>query len=633
MFDQVVFTATITGYDEICQTGEPTITWSNDWSESGSFDTSSLDGSTLTLTFTREPIGNGNSMDFTASAVGGCAGEGISDTVTVTSPWTQFYAYGYALRAFAPGDWGNVTRVGGVLVELLDASAGPDSEPVSTATTDNENGAYTLFAPLTTYEDMDKRYKIRFTFPDSELTTYYDPNASYMTTSSATWDTTPAMGPCGDGADCWVNTAYSAYIGLPWEFTGNDTVTGIAYNQVVPNGSTFDDYDALEGVDVDLIAYSDGESSEPVASDTTDSDGEYSLTAPVATQEQAEREYVIRFTYPDDTVVYYSAPSAPDSPSVSAFDDATIVSPATWDAATGFDGYRGTVVLASETDWDNVCDEDGELYTDLETDSVYWSEFCLTDASVQDAGTIPNDRGDALDGFGLVEFFASADGDDRYIPTADTRSTLPLGDETYYFFNDTDAWVYNTAGELVNVDISVSRLISGSWQIWGVIAYKAGTGVVADDVPFYFGGELGSDDSTTWLGQDDYRVSHDDNDDGDPIVIHLTTGTDWVTDDGDDETWVSSVGGQLSYTLGLLDYSDCIVDTTLDAALAIASNSGAYVGTDLETATGGECPPDVSWPVDAPDLRVGVPFDETYTPPTESWDWNYGGTAEAWDLP
>ena len=253
------------------------------------------------------------------------------------------------MRAFAPGDWGNVDVVSGVLVELLDASSGPDAEPVDTATTDEVYGSYTLRAPLTSYADMDKRYKIRFTFPDSELTTYYDPAGSYMTTSNATWDTTPAMGPCGS-ADCWVNTGYSAYIGLPWEFTGNDTVTGTAYDQVVPNGSTFDDYDALQGVDVDLIAYSDGESSDPVASDTTDADGEYSLTAPVTNQEQVELQYVIRFTYPDDTVVYYSAPSAPDSPSVSAFDGATTVSPATWDAATGFDGYRGTVVAPSETD-------------------------------------------------------------------------------------------------------------------------------------------------------------------------------------------------------------------------------------------------------------------------------------------
>ena len=151
--------------------------------------------------------------------------------------------------------------------------------------------------------------------------------------------------------------------------------------------------------------------------------------------------------------------------------------------------------------------------------------------------------------------------------------------------------VYNTSGELVNVDISVARLISGSWQNWGIIAYKAGTGEVADDVPFYFGGELGSDDSTTWLGEDGYRVSHDDNDNGDPIIIHLTTGTDWVTDNGDDDTWVSSVDGQLSYTVGLLDYSDCIVESTLDEALAIASDSGAYVGTDLEPATGASARP------------------------------------------
>ena len=72
-----------------------------------------------------------------------------------------------------------------------------------------------------------------------------------------------------------------------------------------------------------------------------------------------------------------------------------------------------------------ICDEDGSDDINVQTDSTYWEELCLTDATVEDAATLTNERDDAFDLFGEINFFATEG--DYYKPTTDTSSTFPVG--------------------------------------------------------------------------------------------------------------------------------------------------------------------------------------------------------------
>ena len=589
--------------------------WETGSQASGSF---SLEGDTISF----DPLGNGYSLRFTVSLTG-C--DVPSETATIGNDFTQYYAYGYVYTLESPYGWGQLVEKTGVTVDLLEVSGGPTGTPVATATSAGSNAAYTLNAPFESDADLVRTYKIRFTYPDGGPVLYYDENAypgGPGTTSD--WDSATVGGP-----GIWVNTSYDSYahIDAEWAFTGSDTIGGVVYAQSTPYGTSESDYSVVEGAFVRLVDSEGG----TVDSDTTDSDGLYQLTAPVETEEQVEASYVIEVTYPDESVWYYLAGASFSSPSATGAGDATTVSPSSWGEA-GRAIFAGLLPLFSETDYFAFCDESDAPSEDWETDTVLWEDICFTDGSVDDAETLLLEHGDAFDDFGYVKFpdlTYEGDGDDYYYATADSDEQYYDTEGAHYDFVDEDAWVYNAENTLVNVDIVVTRVISGSWIRWNVNVYYAGTEVLAD-APFLFEGNLGSDDDTVWLHEGGLAVSHDTGD-GDPIVLHAVNGADeWYTEDGDDDSEVWAAG-DLEYIIGLVEYGCGFSEDTIQDAIDILVSIGTTYGTDLDPVSGSEC---AEWSIPTQNLTVGEEVDVTFTAPEGApWNWNWGGWIEVWDLP
>jgi hypothetical protein len=271
---------------------------------------------------------------------------------------------------------------------------------------------------------------------------------------------------------------------------------------------------------------------------------------------------------------------------------------------------------------------------DWESETVFWEEICVTDATVGDGTTLPFDHNDAFDTFGDVKFpnvgYEGGDFEDEYYyVTADSDEQYTDTEGAHYNLVDEDAWVYDAEGDLVNVDIVVTRVFSGSWVRWGVKVYDAGTEILAN-APFIFEGELGSDSDTQWLREGGLALSHDTGY-GDPIVLHVVGDYDeWYTEDGDDNSEVHATG-ELDYIIGLVDYGCGFSETTIEEAVDILTNVETAYGTALEPVSGAAC---AEWIIPSQNFTVGVPVDVTFTAPdAEPWNWNWGGRIDVWGLP
>lgn len=215
IFDTVSFTVNITALSEIdCIDSQLSVTWQDDWGGSGVLSDPSAGGGNLSYHFTRDPLGNFQSYTFTVTATGGCVTPDSETTpltasATVSTIFVQYYAYGTTGQwdAGATG-WGDFYPIDGVDVALLAADGGPTADPIS-ITTSAAGGHYAIFAPLNDYTDIDRTYKIRFTFPGGTIV-YQDASVSPGVASTSDWSSATVGGPA-----LWVNTAYNAYIGRP----------------------------------------------------------------------------------------------------------------------------------------------------------------------------------------------------------------------------------------------------------------------------------------------------------------------------------------------------------------------------------------------------------------------------------
>lgn len=410
------------------------------------------------------------------------------------------------------------------------------------------------------------------------------------------------------------------------------SVSGLALQGNVPP-TDYDDYEPEAGVTVALLAADGGPSGTPVDTDVTEADGLYTLTASNASEADADRAYKIRFTYPDSTVVYYDGALTAWVSSTSDWDEAATTTPRQWYSVTRNNGLVTSAPPPSLTNEERSCDYDGSEaeWFDFETDTVSWEDICETDPMINEAETNGTaDHSDALDGFGYIAF-PQPTGDD-YEVTADDYETNESGGVLTTVLHDDDIYLAESG---VTVDVTVTRTFQGSFVKWVVEVRDADTSEIVD-VPFYFWGELGSDDSTVWTGSGAWRVSDDGSSyepDGDPVLAHHVSASsfDWETESGDDYSSVEVQGGQLTYMLAVLDYSDCSGPALREAAGLIAQAMPGNFGTEPAPLVG-ECT--TTW-APAPvfgELRMGVPFDQTF-PVNAELDWSGGGSAEIEGLP
>lgn len=413
----------------------------------------------------------------------------------------------------------------------------------------------------------------------------------------------------------------------PYEYLGEDTVTGTVWEQMVEHSTSPADYAGADGAEVALL---DWDTWNAVDTAVVGPTGAFELTAPVEDVEGEERPYIIAANV-DGDYFYYAAGATPSSPSPEDDGDATLIAPYQFEAETSYDIYAGSLPAIDETVWELICAEDGELEEDVATSSVFWEELCLTDGSISDAELANLD--DAFDDFGYIVFPSSNhvpdsdDFDNDYFVSADTHSFSTTSDGAILTFSD-DVTARDTDGDLVEVDVDVTVTITGSWVRWAVTVVFANTSTPASNVPFYLVGNLGSDSSTIWEDGDGVAVSWDD-DNGDPLIGHrVISGGAWFFEDGDDEVALAATG-TLTYELALMDW--CDGGEPMAEAFEIIGD--AAFGSAIPVL-GDVCPAGPTWSIPAPSWKVGVAYDHTFTAPSAApWDWNWGGSLEAWDLP
>ncbi|MEO5534589.1 MAG: LPXTG cell wall anchor domain-containing protein [Pseudolysinimonas sp.] len=570
-------------------------------------------------------VGNGYSIHAEYTVSSPCFESDLTAQTDVGTDFVQSYVYGQTLTWDGTDSWWTGTQTEGVVVDLMEVSAGENGTPVATDTTDAD-GAYSLNAPFTSDADIARTYKIRFTFPDGGPVVYWLAGQQPSESSPGAW---------GDGGDSgpatWANTAYSGvrYAGgsedPPTDPTGEE-VSGTVYAQNTLRGLTADDYDLAEGATVDVMIYNGSDT--VYDTDTTDASGAYSVVVPTSDWNAT----VLRVTLLDASVWYYRADAGPVTPSPAQRWGGTLLS-GTESPTTGYDVYAGRAM--SPTDLDTLCNAN----EDYATATIAWDGVCEASGGIVDAATIGQNRGDAFDNYGYVEFTAPGFTPDGrkganlfadqlvYVATGDSHSVSDTADGRRYTFTDDDAWVFDDAGDLVNVDVTVDRLFSGSWVTWNISVFAHGTSTLLTDVPYYFYGELGSDNDTRWHGTGSVLLSDDGESASDPMVGHiLVSGGTWSHGDDSDDWIAASLSGAAEIVVVLFDY--CDTQPVADAQAILADWESSY-GDDLDML--GVC--SGPWSIAAPDLTVGVPFDQTYTVAREDWDWNYGGTAQLMGLP
>jgi hypothetical protein len=487
--------------------------------------------------------------------------------------------------------------------------------------TSNSDGRYFLPAPFTNNDDINRTYKIRFTYPDSTVV-YFDNGAVPGTSSTSDWNSATVGGP-----STWVNLSYTSYTGgttptppTPPDPPSTPLATSVHGYANIGNSVT-------PGVTVDLVIAPDQEGAgTSVATTTTDSDGHYELDFPTGGETENTTQYVVQFTYPDGgPIVFADDQGNPRQSSTALASGGYLVGPTSNnDMTQDYNGYAYPAGL-SQSDSYTWCEEGG---VSAPTQSTNWI-VCPNNPLVPEVET--EHHNDGLDAFGVVEF-ATPDGEYQFAP--DTTSTEDIPDGRVDTFTKSGAVIWAGGWATRTVDITVVRTIQGSYSKWEVSVTDSETHALVTDIPFTFTGNLGSDGSTQWFGEGDWRVSDDGLDNSDPVLAHhiSTSPEGWTTSNGDDDPTVTVTGGQLTYIVAAIDYLPCASQNVVDAASAIAQNAVANFGENIDTITGTVC---ATWTAPTLDLRVGVPFDQTFFPDEGAgWNWDEGGNATLYgDVP
>ncbi len=152
--------------------------------------------------------------------------------------------------------------------------------------------------------------------------------------------------------------------------------------------------------------------------------------------------------------------------------------------------------LPSETVNELVCGWDYGEGANFATNSVAWTDICLTDGAVDDGQTAHVD--DAFDTIGTVWLY----GEGWYYAVTDADYSDDAGVLT---LNDDDI---DIPGRDDNVDVTVTVTMIGSFVTWNVNVFEAGTSTPAA-VDVSLEGDLGSDEDTTWTQTDSGGLDFD----------------------------------------------------------------------------------------------------------------------------
>lgn len=414
-------------------------------------------------------------------------------------------------------------------------------------------------------------------------------------------------------------------------------VTGVAYlgDHPAPDATS---YQPAAGVAVDLLDASADVAAPPVASAVTRGDGSYWMTLPVSTQAEADRHYRVRFAYPapHSAVVYFDGGglSAWQSSTSDAAGATDVGGPSGWLAGhTGLDAMLSRVSAPATTVTSRLCNAaDSQQVDAFATPDVEWEGICETDPSVWGAALTSNGMTAALARIGTVWFDQLAG---AYEVTADDFTTDQTGDALTTTLHDDGIYL---ADQDVTVDVTIIRTFQGSDARWIIEVRDADTGDLVD-VPFSFGGGFQNDARTTWTSVD-YRELAWVSDGGawrasdapEGILAHnAVSGARSVHTDFEG-IQVDAEGGRLDYYLSVLDYTGCVPGAARTAARAAADALPITFGLSRAPLTGDACT--VTWPAPALDpMRVGVPFEQTFTVASTDLGWSGGGAVWLEDLP
>jgi hypothetical protein len=129
-------------------------------------------------------------------AQGGCSGpDGLHPNLELTIPIIPAdlvdYGFNWITGTAYLGDYPapeatSYQPAAGVVVDLMDASAGAADSPVATTVTGSDGG-YLLQGPVSTQADANRSYKLRFTYPDSTVVYYDGGTMSAWQSSTTDW--------------------------------------------------------------------------------------------------------------------------------------------------------------------------------------------------------------------------------------------------------------------------------------------------------------------------------------------------------------------------------------------------------------------------------------------------------------
>jgi hypothetical protein len=392
----------------------------------------------------------------------------------------------------------------------------------------------------------------------------------------------------------------------------------------------------IGGVTVDLIDVNDQFGAVVYTTVSDAETGGYVLYAPFNSASDIDLTYKIRFTFPDETVLWFNDAANPWTTSTTSWEVAASGGIFSWVnqaysayvAADSGESDPPPDTTPSQTNVEKMCFRYGSgisNFLSFETDAANWGYLCLTDPGVEEVTTLPNDHGDGLDGFGFVYFDQYYQ---RYYVSADEETHSSSEGTFTSVITDNDIYLVESASR---VDVTITRTIQGSFMKWQVEVRDSTTHEIVD-VPFHFGGDLGSDNGTEWTRDGNWLVSEDNyagRQDGDPILVHNIDASSYDLNsvDGNDDLDLNVDGGELTYILGALDYTGCIDPALIASASVIAQDAVARFGDSVDTLTGGECEGDeFVFELPIGELQVGVPVDlSIQLPEGDLWDWTYGG--------
>jgi LPXTG-motif cell wall-anchored protein len=299
-----------------------------------------------TGTFSIPAVGYGNSVRVGVYATFDCDGEQSERFLDITParPSATFEGQAYKFNGM-----GGLVYPENAPAALLRVSDGPDATPVATGTV-NSWGGFSLTAPLASTADYTAQYRIRVASVGLPVA-YYTVGASGSSPSTTDWNSATVV-----TLSTPISGRYGVFIPRPWSYSGLTSVSGVAYG---PQGTP---------VVATATLYALGTPWTPVASQTTNGSGAFTLSATVAQSGDENRQYAIAVDFGGGQVRYYASGSDAAHPSPSDTASAAVLTPATF-SASSYGVYAAPVVPTNPPADDDSDDSDDDSSPDPDTDT------------------------------------------------------------------------------------------------------------------------------------------------------------------------------------------------------------------------------------------------------------------------